>query len=336
MNNFENVKLDRFMYKVSGKSFSEVLENEDTSAEYKNTPYADLDAYQRQLKRFDIKVASPACDRVEKFFSTSESAALFPEYLSRAVRTGIEDNNIIPSITAARTMIDSLDYRSIASVPSDDEKSLKPVGEGAYIPQTRVKLKENLIHLYKRGRMLVSSYEALKFQKLDVFTVTLRQIGAYIAKAQLADAVDVLINGDGNNNPAEVLSTANAGTLTYADLLTLWSKFNGYEMNTLLANSATMVKILSLDEFKDPAAAVTVKAGGTYFPSLGITVIKCDSVPDNKIVALDKNCALEAVVAEEIHIDHDKVIDRQLEQTAITSITGFAKLFPDAVKVLSL
>ena len=336
MNNFENVKLDRFMYKVSGKSFSEVLENEDTSAEYKNTPYADLDAYQRQLKRFDIKVASPACDRVEKFFSTAESAALFPEYLSRAVRTGIDDNNIIPSITAARTKVDSLDYRSIASVPSDDEKSLKPVGEGAYIPQTRVKLKENLIHLYKRGRMLVSSYEALKFQKLDVFTVTLRQIGAYIAKAQLADAVDVLINGDGNNNAAEVISTADAGTLTYADLLTLWSKFNGYEMNTLLANSATMVKILSLDEFKDPAAAVTVKAGGTYFPSLGVTVIKCDSVPDNKIVALDKNCALEAVVAEEISIDHDKVIDRQLEQTAITSITGFAKLFPDAVKVLSL
>ena len=336
MNNFENVKLDRFMYKVSGKSFSEVLENEDTSVEYKNTPYADLDAYQRQLKRFDIKVASPACDRVEKFFSTAESAALFPEYLSRAVRTGIEDNNVIPSIVAARTKVDSLDYRSIASIPSDDDKALKPVGEGAYIPQTKVKLKENLIHLYKRGRMLVSSYEALKFQKLDVFTVTLRQIGAYIAKAQLADAVNVLINGDGNNNAAEVISTADAGTLSYADLLTLWSRFNGYEMNTLLANSATMVKILSLDEFKDPAAAVTVKAGGTYFPALGITVIKCDAVPDNKIVALDKNCALEAVVAEEISIDHDKVIDRQLEQTAITSITGFAKLFPDAVKVLSL
>lgn len=336
MNNFENVKLDRFMYKVSGKSFSEVLEGEDTSIDYKDTPYADLDAYQRQLKRFDIKVASPVCDRVEKFFSTAESAALFPEYLSRAVRTGIEDNNIIPSITAARTKVDSLDYRSIASVPSDDDKSLKPVGEGAFIPQTKVKLKENLIHLYKRGRMLVSSYEALKFQKLDVFTVTLRQIGAYIAKAQLADAVNVLINGDGNNNAAEVISVAESGKLSYADLLTLWSKFNGYEMNTLLANSATMVKILSLDEFKDPAAAVTVKAGGTYFPALGITVIKCDAVPDNKIVALDKNCALEAVVAEEISIDHDKVIDRQLEQTAITSITGFAKLFPDAVKVLSL
>lgn len=336
MNNFENVKLDRFMYKVSGKSFSEVLEAYDSSAEYKNTPYADLDAYQRQLKRFDIKVASPACDRVEKFFSTAESAALFPEYLARAVRTGIDENNLLPSVIAARTNIDSLDYRSIASVPTDDEKSLKPVGEGAYIPQTTIRLKENLIHLYKRGRMLVSSYEALRFQKLDVFTVTLRQIGAYIARAQLADAVNVLINGDGNSNAAEVISTAEAGTLSYADLLTLWSKFKGYEMNTLLLNSATMVKLLSINEIKDPFASVSVKAGGTYLPSLGVNVIKCDSVPNNKIVALDKNCALEAVVADEINIDYDKVIDRQLEQTAITSITGFAKLFPDAVKVMSL
>lgn len=334
--NFENIKLDRFMYKVSGKSFSDVLEAEDRSDAYKGTPYADLDAYQRQLKRFDIKVSSPACDKVEKFFSTAESAALFPEYLSRAVRTGIEENDVLPAITAATTMVDSMDYRSIASVPSDDDKSLKPVGEGAYIPQTTVKLKENLIRLYKRGRMLVSSYEALRFQKLDVFTVTLRQIGAYIAKSRLSDAVDVLINGDGNNNAAELVSVAAAGTLTYADLLTLWGKFKGYEMNTLLMNSATMVKLLNLSEFKNPDAEVKVKKNGTYFPALGVNVIRCDSVPDNRIVALDKNCALEAVVAEEIHIDHDKVIDRQLEQTAITSITGFAKLFPDAVKVLKI
>lgn len=28
--------------------------------------------------------------------------------------------------------------------------------------------------------MLVASYEAIRFQKLDLFSVTLRQIGAYI------------------------------------------------------------------------------------------------------------------------------------------------------------
>ena len=46
--------------------------------------------------------------------------------------------------------------------------------------------------LHKRGRMLVASYEAIRFQKLDLFSVTLRQIGAYIQTMHLKDAVDVL------------------------------------------------------------------------------------------------------------------------------------------------
>ena len=38
--------------------------------------------------------------------------------------------------------------------------------------------------------------------ELDLFSVTLRQIGAYIARMHLKDAIDVLMNGDGNNNAA--------------------------------------------------------------------------------------------------------------------------------------
>ena len=67
----------------------------------------------------------------------------------------------------------------------------------------------------KRGRMLVTSYEALRFQKLDLFTVVLRQIGAYIARAQAQDAVAVILNGDGNQNPAEEM---NGGTARGAEL----------------------------------------------------------------------------------------------------------------------
>ena len=54
------------------------------------------------------------------------------------------------------------------------------------------------MHLHKRGRMLVASYEAIRFQRLDLFSVTLRQIGAYIGRMHLQDAIEVLRNGDGN------------------------------------------------------------------------------------------------------------------------------------------
>ena len=51
---FDDVKLDKGMYSVSGKSFTAVLESEDPSERYKGTSLEGLDAFQRQLKRFDI------------------------------------------------------------------------------------------------------------------------------------------------------------------------------------------------------------------------------------------------------------------------------------------
>ncbi len=78
---FENITLEKGMYGVPGKSFTQVLEELDDSHNYAGTPMAALDAYQRQLKRFGIKVSGPGCDTVEKFFTSSQSAALFQEYV---------------------------------------------------------------------------------------------------------------------------------------------------------------------------------------------------------------------------------------------------------------
>ena len=135
---------------------------------------------------------------------TMDSAVLFPEYIARTVRQGMEENDILPAITATTTVIDAMDYRSIYSNPTGADKELKEVAEGAAIPETEVKTKEHLVSLTKRGRMLVASYEALRFQKLDLFSVMLRQIGAHIQKQQLSDAVNVLISGDGNDNAAAI------------------------------------------------------------------------------------------------------------------------------------
>ena len=150
---------------------------------------------------------------------------LFPEFVSRVVRQGMAEDNVLPSITATVTQFDGMDYRSIASVPSEEEKSLRRVEEGAQLPQTTVRTQSNLVKLHKRGRMLVASYEAIRFQKLDLFSVTLRQIGAQIGRMHLEDAIKVITNGDGNDNPAEAFTVGTSpiggtkGTLTYEALL---------------------------------------------------------------------------------------------------------------------
>ena len=334
--NYETLKLEKGMYAVPGKNFTQVLEQLDPTANYGGTPLAGLDAYQRQLKRFDIKVAGAGSDAVQKFFQTSDSAALFPEYIARAVRQGMEEADVLGDVVATTTSIDSLDYRTITSVPTESQKEMNPVEEGGTIPSTQVKLQENLVTLKKRGRMLEASYEAIKFQKLDLFTVTLRQIGAYLSKTLLKDAVTVLVSGDGNENPAEVIAAAAAGKLTYDDLLTLWSKFDPYELNTLLVPPEIMLKMLSIAEFKDPLTGLNFQATGKLSTPLGASLIKTTAVPAGKIVALDRRCALEMVKASDVLIEYDKLIDKQLSRAAITAITGFAKIFTEASKVMTV
>ena len=331
---FETVKLDKGLYRT-GNGFLAELEKIDPSENYKGTSLEGLDAFERQLKRFDIKVKGAGSSAVEKFFSTTDSAVLFPEYVARAVRQGMEEANILDGIVAAKTNINGLDYRTITSVPSEDDKELKNVAEGAVIPETEIRTQENLVRLHKRGRMLVASYEAIRFQRLDLFTVTLRQIGAYIARTQLKDAVDVLINGDGNDNAAEVIAPATSGSITYADLVKLWNSFSPYEMNTLIASPDVTAKLLNMAEFRDAAAGLNFHGKGAMITPLGAKLLKSADI-NSKVVAIDKNCALEMVTAGGVQTDFDRLINRQLERAAITQISGFAKIFADASKVMNI
>lgn len=334
MANYENITLEKGMYQC-GKSLTEILESIDPSENYRGTALEGLDAFSRQLKRYDIKVSGKGSDNVEKFFQTTSSAALFPEYVSRAVRTGMEEADVLKDVVATVTNIDGMDYRSITSTPTEDDKTLKRVAEGAYIPATEIKCSANLVRLHKRGRMLVSSYEALRFQRIDLFTVTLKQIGAYIAHAQLKDAIDVIISGDGNINACSTVNAASSGSLSYADLLSLWGALSPYELNTILAPTDAMTKLLALTEMKDAVAGLNFQGTGKMITPLGANLIHTTAVSGSNVIGLDKNCALEMVVAGDVATEYDKLIDRQLERATISCIAGFAKIFTGASKKLS-
>lgn len=339
---YDNLKLEKGMYRQEGMNFTQVLESLDPSENYRGTALEGTDAFQRQLKRFGIRAKGAGSSPVEKFFRTMDSAVLFPEYIARTVRQGMEENDILPAITATTTIIDAMDYRSIYSNPTDDDKELKDVEEGATIPETEVKTKEHLVKLSKRGRMLVASYEALRFQKLDLFGVMLRQIGAHIQKQQLADAVKVLIEGDGNDNAAVQYTigtdpiTGTKGTLAYDQLVEFWGQFDPYTMNTLLCSTKCMIQMLKVPELQNPLTGLNFQGTGKLTTPLGAQLHRTSAVADGVIIGLDNRYALEQVRAGDVLVEYDKLIDRQLERAAITSIAGFAKICDGAACVLNV
>ncbi|MBR4282639.1 MAG: phage major capsid protein, partial [Clostridia bacterium] len=267
---FENIKLEKGMYNVRG-GITAALESIDPSENYKGTELEGLDAYQRQLKRFDIKVAGSNSDVIEKFFSTTDSAALFPEYISRAVHTGIVEDNILNDIVATTTHINSMDYRSIISNPTNGQKELADVEEGEAIPETTIGISDKLVNLKKRGRMLVASYEALKFQRLDLFTIALKQIGANIARQHFKDATTVLFNGTTAKDPA-------GEALAYGDLITLWNTLDPYKLNTIIASPEALKAIILLPEFQNANNGFNFASTGNLDRPMGAKLFRSNAI----------------------------------------------------------
>ena len=330
MARYEQIALEKGMYAVPGKTFTQVLEELDRSDQYRGTPLEGLDAYQRQLKRFDIKVSGPGSSSVEQFFTTTAGAALFPEYVARAVAQGMERASKVTDLVAAVTRIDALDYRGIDAESGDE--TLPAVAEGAQLPQATIRTSSGLVRLRKRGRVLSASYEALRYQKLELLTVTLRQIGACIAAALNQDAVNTLIQGDGSKEGIAFSSTT---SLSYADFLELWGSLSPFALNAIAAGTEGIQKLLQISEFKDAQAGLNFQGTGKLCTPLGATLVHVPGMEAGKIVGLDKDAALEMVQAGGIVTDHDRLIDRQLEQVAISVTAGFARLYAGAAQGLS-
>ena len=69
---------------------------------------------------------------------------------------------------------------------------------------------------------------------------------------------------------------------------------------------------------------------------MGAKLLRSSAVPAGTIIGLDKRYALEMVSAGGVNVEYDKLIDRQLERAAITSISGFGKICTEAAKVLEV
>jgi HK97 family phage major capsid protein len=299
---------------------------------------SDLDAFERQLALAGIRVNGETADIIDRFFSSQENAVLFPEYVSRSVQTGIEDFTKLQKILAARVKVDDNTYKSIYMDESDSDstkKSLAVVSEGADLPEIELTTSDHTIDIHKYGRYLKASYEAIRRKRANVVAIFLRSIGVQIQRDKFIDALDVLVNGDGNNNAASVIDAATAGTLAYGDIVGFTLAFSPYQMNVMLCNTATASTLLTIEEIREPAVSGDFQTNGEISRLFGAELVVDDSVDDDIIIGLDRRFALQEIYETGVLTESERLIRRQIEGTAISEIAGFAKLITSACKVLN-
>lgn len=321
--NYNQVRLEKGMYHLANKSFLQALEDADSSSAYANTPLANLDAYERQLKRFDIHVNGANCDRVEKFFTTTESAVLFPEFVRRAVLQGMEET-MLSEIVAVVSRSESNRYQGCIL---NDTVAYSTTSAGTEMPVSSIVESNIITTLEKYGRSVHASYEAIRQQRLDIFALMLRRIGNQLANSVVSTALQTLKSATGITK-----ISVSEDDLSYSNLAVLYGKFKSFSMKALLASPSVMAKILVMEQMLETSSENVTEIRLPF----GTKLINCPQLDDNTILGLDTDFALEQIQSSDIILETDKLIDRQLDCIGISVNIGFRTLMTDAVKMITL
>lgn len=214
-------------------SFSQLLEQINPTPSQGERSYDGTDAFQRQLKRFNLRTQSdplrgiPASslsefwkpempvtrDTANTFTSGDpQSWILFPEFINRQMRVTPLAQDVLGELVAKVTPIDSAGYKTIYMNDTQEQRRLKHTGERAELPTVYIQTSEHNVYVKKYGLRIVTSYEYMRRVKLDIFSLFLQRIAAQNKLDQATMGMDIILNGDGNGNAAPNwnMSTMNA------------------------------------------------------------------------------------------------------------------------------
>lgn len=315
---FNTIRIEKGLYNITGKTFTQALSDLDPDEAYIGTNVEGLDAFERQLKRFDIKVNGEGCDRVEKFFTTTETAVLFPEFVRRTIKSGLDEASILGSIVCAKSYTDGLDFRGLTMESVGVTSGIAEAGE---VPVTNVRLSTSASRLTKYARRLSCSFESIRKQRIESFAVILKNLGGEISRAINKAACDALANGVS-------VGTIAGNSMTYGELSDFWGSMTNHDMTTIITTPSAIAGLVSLDEMK------YVNSGDKIKTPFGVELIKCGNLGSNIALGIDNTAALEMIYGSDVEVNFDKLISTQCDEISASIIVGFSKLSDDAVKVI--
>jgi hypothetical protein len=184
-----------------------------------------------------------------------------------------------------------------------------------------------------------------------------RRIGQQAAHDEVLDILDVIKDGDGNDNAATVYknktldTAATAGTLSQNAFISFLLKFFPYRCNTIIANEAGLLQVLNI---LFPAATashmIALLIGGMALPArvempqglfsefVLLYEPQIETINAHPaIYGLDKRYAIEKVLETGSDVSEAaRFITNQVEVLTISENSGFDKILPEAAALLEI
>lgn len=288
---------------------------------------------------------------VEKLLTTNDLTRwVFPEIFRDAIRLGLEYTPFHKQLIVGEETITGtgLTMPKITPIPADNVR-LRDTAEGATITEGELIVwEEKQVTIKKKARGLKQTYESIAFTPINLARVFFEELGQRLGSDLDKDFLDVLINGDQDDNSeaSPVMGAATANTLTFMDLVRVWVRFKRiFRTSTaMLMNEADAITVLSMDEFNQSRAGGgqgTAFAGQTA-PNLQVQsplptsqdIFIHDGVPAKKIIFVDRGRAVVQLTALPLLVESERIVSRQLQGEYVSIMTGFANVFKDGRIIL--
>lgn len=240
------------------------------------------------------------------------------------------------------------------TAPSASDIRLLRVVEASELPTAFITEGSALIRLFKFGRKLRASYEALRRLPMDDLATHVRYLALQTEVDRVAAVLDVMVNGDGNAGTAATVHTLTAmDSTTTANNLTLdaWLNFklqftNPFRPTHVFGRTAEMLKVLRLTTGNANTLVGSVELGNLRQELTPIDNRLSDGVrygitttetPAGRLVMVDGRMAVEHIIEEGSEISEtDRWIGNQTEEMTFSVNEGFAVVARNTTRVLNL
>lgn len=291
-----------------------------------------------------------------RFLLTSQDEALGSSLRPYVDAAGAYQDQLAPAIPLAEvvaftTPVEGTSYRRVYLTDPDPTVKRARVGEYGEIPRARVATSQRAVDLFKYARAIELSYEQLRRTTIDKVGFFIAQSAVQLENDRFAQAVDVLINGDGNSGTAATVyahSTLDTGTtLTIRGWLAFKALFaaQGYQLTHAFARGAELLNLQTLQFGTSNTFLINVQ---DTFGFGGIAPIgnryagvvrygQTEAVAAAKYLGIDRRYALERLteIGSDIQ-ETQRFITRQAEVLTFSDVDGYAILDANANKILNL
>lgn len=371
----DEVVLDKGMYAeaIANKmTFSQYLERINPSKDGET-----LDAFERQLKRFGIVTKSQPekgiyASTIEQFLKASETYAnnqplqtnvpastiLFPEFISRVARTAMLTNTDydVNDLLSTTRVINSSTYKELwidmtpgQNVQPDDTKyEMGRVGEFGTFPRVQITWEESAKSVYKRGVQIDMSYEFQREASMDILSIVISRIMLSQSHSLFTKAIDKAFTGATVVASSTLDAASTGGVLTYTAWLKWTGSFGVYSPSTYYMSLDTALKVIMMEKPNvDPVAMMAALKQGPVtqeiqvsrglWKNVTIFPLTDGTLPDEFILAFDKEYALERIIQAGTDIQEtERIITQQFDSVVISIADEISLIFEDSRFVLQI